>query len=137
MTLQGALREFAVPSPGSGPGAITSGPDGNLWFTEQASQQIGRITPSGEITEFLVSTYYVDAYQFTFGGIAVGVDGALWFTDVAGDQVGRITTRGAISLFPLPATHSAPAGMTTGPGKTVWFTEKYGNQIGRIMLSTQ
>ena len=34
--------------------AITTGPDGNLWFTSGGNNcaSIGRITPSGEITEF-------------------------------------------------------------------------------------
>src|SRR5579862_8306665 len=31
---------------------ITLGPDGNLWFTEYAGNRIGRITPSGVVTEF-------------------------------------------------------------------------------------
>src|SRR5262249_15073209 len=44
----------------NGPNRITNGPDGNLWFTEGASAaqqpqqtaKIGRITPSGVVTEF-------------------------------------------------------------------------------------
>ena len=31
------------------PDGITTGPDGNLWFTEYNG---GRITPPGEVTEF-------------------------------------------------------------------------------------
>ena len=34
---------------------LTAGPDGNLWFTTVAftdRNKIGRITPSGQITEF-------------------------------------------------------------------------------------
>ena len=34
----------------------TSGPDGNLWFTENFGNRIGRITTDGEITEFAVPT---------------------------------------------------------------------------------
>ena len=34
---------------------ITSGPDGNLWFTEPTGM-IGRLTPLGALTEFPVST---------------------------------------------------------------------------------
>jgi streptogramin lyase len=46
------VTEFPVPTAGSGPEAITTGPDGNLWFTEAAGNRIGRITPAGVITEF-------------------------------------------------------------------------------------
>jgi virginiamycin B lyase len=36
---------------------ITAGPDGNLWFTEP-NGKIGRLSPSGEVTEFVFSNPY-------------------------------------------------------------------------------
>src|SRR5262245_23754173 len=48
--------EFPIPTAGAGPIGITTGPDGNLWFTEYLANKIGRITPSGTITEFPVPT---------------------------------------------------------------------------------
>ncbi len=49
--------EFPTPTPNSAPGSIAVGSDGNLWFTKSAYglNQIGRITPTGAITEFPVS----------------------------------------------------------------------------------
>ena len=38
----GTVTEFPVPS--GSPVGITAGPDGNLWFTEQIANKIGRIT---------------------------------------------------------------------------------------------
>jgi virginiamycin B lyase len=38
------ITEFAIPGPGNAPYGITSGPDGNLWFTEINGNQIGSIT---------------------------------------------------------------------------------------------
>src|SRR5262249_23331445 len=46
------ITEFPVLTAGSDPFGITAGPDGNLWFTEQIGDKIGRITPSGTVTEF-------------------------------------------------------------------------------------
>ena len=43
---------FAVPTPNSVPVWITAGPDGNMWFTEAVGNKVGRISPSGAITEF-------------------------------------------------------------------------------------
>jgi virginiamycin B lyase len=40
----GAIAEFAIPTPDSGPWGITAGPDGAMWFTESAAVQIGRIS---------------------------------------------------------------------------------------------
>jgi hypothetical protein len=39
-----AITEFSVPTAGSGPYGIASGPDGALWFTENSANNIGRIT---------------------------------------------------------------------------------------------
>lgn len=48
-----SIVEYTIPTANSYPTSITSGPDGNLWFTEMFGHQIGRITPDGLITEFL------------------------------------------------------------------------------------
>jgi streptogramin lyase len=47
----GTITEFPVPTSGSAPEGIAAGPDGNLWFSEQSGNKIGRITPSGTITD--------------------------------------------------------------------------------------
>ena len=70
---------------GSAPFEITSGSDGNLWFTE--GNKIGRITPAGSITEFPLPK--ADSEPL---GIAPGPDGNLWFTEFRGNRIGRITT---------------------------------------------
>jgi len=50
------VTEFPIPTLNSGPYDIVSGPDGNLWFTEDSENKIGRITPAGVITEFTIPT---------------------------------------------------------------------------------
>ena len=54
LTTDGTVTEFPVPTAFSVLSlGITSGPDGNLWFPEDQWQfNIGRITPTGTITEF-------------------------------------------------------------------------------------
>ncbi len=46
------IHEYPIPTPACIPFSIASGPDGNLWFTENYGARIGRITPSGDVTEF-------------------------------------------------------------------------------------
>ncbi len=48
------MTEFSVPTLSSDPQGIIPGPDGNLWFTEVLGNKVGRITPSGTITEFSI-----------------------------------------------------------------------------------
>jgi virginiamycin B lyase len=68
-------------------GGIASGHDGALWFTASEPNQIGRITTSGQFTEFAVPTD-----QSGVDDIVAASDGALWFTESAVHQIGRITS---------------------------------------------
>jgi virginiamycin B lyase len=43
ITTAGAVTEFTIPSDGSGPHSITTGPDGALWFTEYYGNRVGRL----------------------------------------------------------------------------------------------
>src|SRR5437762_11139869 len=79
-TASPAITEYPLPSPSSVPFGITMGSDGALWFTENQSDRIGRITTSGSVTEYQLPT---DRQPFE---ITNGPDGALWFTDVANEQ---------------------------------------------------
>ena len=119
------VTEFAIPTADSSPMGIAAGPDGNLWFTEYQANKIGRITPSGTITEFPL------ANGSSPYGIAAGPDGNLWFTEPLGNRIGRITPAGVITEFSLPTANSGPGEITAGPDGNLWFTEG-ANKIGRI-----
>jgi streptogramin lyase len=129
ITPTGTITEYPLPagndfSPlgelaNGSPNRIAAGPDGNLWFTGWGNQ-IGRITPTGTITQ----------YPTSGGGIAAGPDGNLWFT--AYDKIGRITPSGAIAEYgSLPI--SSLGGIVTGADSNLWFAG--GNMIGRITPS--
>ena len=71
----------ALLQPGtSGPWEIATGPDGNLWFTyiniTFKRNVIGKITPSGVVTEFFVDI----GSDNRPWGITAGSDGNMWFT---------------------------------------------------------
>jgi streptogramin lyase len=111
--------------------AMTAGRDGNLWFTDVGTNSIGRITPSGTITEFPIPTG--DAVPT---GITAGPDGNLWFTECVGNKIGRMNTSGVVTgEFPIPTQESCPQSIAVGPDGNLWFTEGYGNNIGRITPS--
>jgi streptogramin lyase len=46
-----SLTEFPIPTEHPQPYAITAGPDGALWFTENLANKIGRITTTGVVTK--------------------------------------------------------------------------------------
>jgi streptogramin lyase len=138
LTLAGAsasanpVTEFSAGiTPGSGPAGIAAGPDGNLWFTEQEGDRIGRITPAGVVTEFSIGDKEGgDPY-----GIAAGPkgEGNLWFTEYSGNRIGRITPAGVVTEFSAGITPgSFPTAIAAGPDGNLWFTEQEGDRIGRI-----
>jgi len=56
-------------------GGMTLGPDGNVWFAEDA--HVGNVTTSGTVTEFPWGDATTDNY---YSGITAGPDGNLWAT---------------------------------------------------------
>jgi virginiamycin B lyase len=126
----GTLTGFPAPK---GPVNIVAGPDGALWFTE-TWPAIGRITPSGELSEFPLP-----AGSGPYG-ITVGPDGALWFAEWQAGAIGRMTTDGDLQQFPVPNASGRPAGadgptpmhLAVGPDGAIWFTDPGDNSIGRV-----
>ena len=83
------------------PFEIVAGPDGDLWFDHAAiftptGQTIGRITTSGQISEF--SAGLSDSSAVT--NLTAGTDGNVWFADESSNPaIGRITPEGQIAEF--------------------------------------
>jgi parallel beta-helix repeat protein len=140
ITPAGAVALFRLQGPGLLPAGIVRGADGNLWFAENGARldplmwHIGRITPSGETTEFPIPsrTPFADPWDITTGS-----DGAIWFTDISSaGRIGRMTPAGVTTdLFPAPTPASRPQGLTVGPDGELWFVEEEANQIARLRLN--
>ena len=104
ITTAGVIKEFTVPigTDGLGFAAITAGPDGNLWVTEPGANKIGRLTISGDFTEFVLPRAESQPYK-----IVAGPDGNLWFTEyyyspTYNERAGRITPTGDVTEFRVP-----------------------------------
>lgn len=71
MTVGGIfIGSFPIPTTLGGVGAITDGPDGNLWFAEGGGNKIGIVTTGGTITEFPIPTAASGAYAISNGPTA-------------------------------------------------------------------
>jgi virginiamycin B lyase len=136
VTPDGQVTEFGVPTQkragrsakSSAAWSITDGPDGNLWFAGASGgvNEVGRITPSGQLTQFDLPEPASAATEITNGP-----DGNLWFTERVANKIGRITPNGQFTEFSLPPG-AGPHGITVGPDSALWFTESDANRIGRI-----
>jgi virginiamycin B lyase len=111
----------------SAPLGITTGPDGNLWFTDGLGA-IDSVTASGTFTEHAL----MNSSSLPWG-ITAGPDGNLWFADPGADSVSEMTTAGVVRSTRLPADCSNPLQITAGPDGNLWLT---GNAADRIAIVT-
>jgi len=136
-----AITEFTSGlGAGAAPSAIVAGPDGNTWFGDDGCYygtgacEIGRITPSGAITEFPVS--------FTPLGLILGPDGNLWsYSLYTPAVIARITPSGTVTDFTQGfQSESDLTDLVAGTDGNLWFTDEacaYGGTcaIGKITPS--
>jgi streptogramin lyase len=117
--------QYPIPS-GNGAWYITTGADGNLWFTEGNVGQVhsvGMINPTTHaVSEFPTPT--ANSYPRE---ITSGPDGNIWFTEFTANKLAMInpSTR-AITEYSIPFG-SQPWGITTGPDGNIWFAQHGGN----------
>ena len=110
---------------------------GYLWFSDRAegAPAVGRVSTSGQITEFRVGL----STESSIRQLAAGPDGNVWFADGAG-AVGRVTPDGQITEF---TDESFPHDggvryIAAGPDGNMWFTNSGGVAgVGKISPSGQ
>ena len=113
---------------GNGAWGVAPGPDGNVWFTQDNSNSVARVTPDGVVTEFSAG--------LTKGcpkGIALGPDGNLWVAESGGGgAIARITPNGDVTEFTTGLSVGEPWDIAAGPDGNLWFVMRNPAVIGRI-----
>jgi virginiamycin B lyase len=144
VTLDGAVTEFPLPRASSGPGDITAGADGCMWFVELngtidgravAGNRVGRIDMRGDIVEFEMPSARGSAIN-----IAVGPDRNVWYSK--GGALGRVTLDGRITEFALGAGARA-VGLTAGSDREpparladrLWYADGAGDKLGYMRFA--
>lgn len=123
-----SLREFAVPA-GSRPHDVAPAADGGVWYTAQATGELGWLDPATGRTR----TVKLGAGSAPHG-VITGPDGAAWITDGGLNAIVRVDPHSdEVRRFPLPAAR-AGASLNTAVfdgGGTLWFTGQSG-VFGRL-----
>jgi streptogramin lyase len=138
----GMLKQYKVPTAGSSPEHITRASDGNFWFTESflndqnaPIHKIGRITPSGQITEFDVCRHPEFGFEQCFPtDIVQGSDGILYFTKNDA-PLGRITTNGQV-LADAGERFSFNGNGLDAQADDIWVTDFNNDSVWRYDIPT-
>jgi streptogramin lyase len=131
--------------------SMARGPEGDVWFTIHRPGALGpeygfgRVSPSGQITEFWPGNLYYSYGQSDEPpdnfptSLVDGPDNTLWFTQTGTNQVGVFTpTSGAITgEYSAGITaDSEPRQIVEGSEGDMWFTQPGSDQLGRINPTT-
>ncbi|HET9343952.1 MAG TPA: hypothetical protein VFO25_13675 [Candidatus Eremiobacteraceae bacterium] len=114
--------QFGPNTPGFNFGPIVTGVDHNLWFLEENSDSLVRISMSGAVKVFPIGVSGV--------AMAVGSDGKFYVLSES-THVTQVTTKGALKTFTIPSSDTTQLGSDgIGPDGNVWFVE--GSHIAKI-----
>jgi virginiamycin B lyase len=145
------IVEYPIPTPNSRPIAVEEGPDGRMWFSEEAGGKVGRIERGGGIGEFSLPTP-TGRPPLLLAALAFDGDGNLWVQQYVGhgdrpaagvDRLVRISARiltaapGALTArdftcFPVATADTVMHRIARAPDGRLWFTEMNANKVGRI-----
>ena len=117
------VEEYQVPS-GSHPHDVAPAPDGSVWYTAQASGELGRLDPATGKTRHVPLGDGSAPH-----GVIVGPDGAPWISDGGLNAIVRVDPRTEkVRRFPLP-TRASGANLNTATFDrrgVLWFTGQNG-----------
>ncbi len=104
-----------IPLPPIHPSAATWGADGALWYVDSQANTVGRISPSGALSRFIIPTPGSGASSITSGP-----DGAVWISESNAAKIARVTKAGSFTEFATPGLQPGPiAGAPVGVSVSV------------------
>jgi virginiamycin B lyase len=131
----GSVEEYAIPSGGS-PLFLQLAQDGSKWFSETTG--VGRLTPNGVITEWMVALEHPDD---NIEQLSIDATGNIWFVERNFDGAGAAGTNkvrrlnpntNVISTYLVPTFGGNPAGVQANANGTVWVSEYYANAFALL-----
>lgn len=129
VTPAGHVTEFGGQLPKNQEAAeIVVAADGNLWFTLNSSTrllaakrrppEIGRITPSGQVTTYPLPL----GAKYGIGNLVAGPNGYLWF--VGAGSLWQISPLGTITRLPVDLGQDNVTTLEAGSEGNLWFARK-------------
>jgi streptogramin lyase len=108
---------------------LIAGPLTSIWFVDQCTDRVGRISMADETTTFSLHAPVA---------IAVGGDKNLWILThdtLVQQTIVKMTPSGSMTPFKIPcASGSTVNQIGTGPDGNIWFTDSTAFLVGRMKL---
>jgi streptogramin lyase len=149
------LDEAHIPCGCGAPGGIALDAAGDVWFTEQIDNRIGRLTP--DVTHpFAAGGVRLRHHAIPSGvptiepelsrteiitsvphSVAIDRRGIVWFTESATAKLGALEpATGDIREVDVPRNEfggeATPADLVADRGNTIYWTDEYGDQVGSV-----
>ena len=127
------VTSFPIPTAGIGPQFITTGPDGNLYFTASNANVIEQLDPTTRV----FTTFFIPTANSGASGITSGPDNSLWFIESTANKIGQLNlATGVVTDLTIPTAIGGTSTITTGPDGNLYFTEPGSNSIGQFNPTT-
>jgi virginiamycin B lyase len=122
----GVLQRHDIQSVRGGPYGVAVAADGTVWATLQSANQLIRIAPSGDMTQYDLPTPGASPTD-----VALDTKGGVWLIEFRGNKVAHFA-EGKFTEYPLPEGNAAPSGIVVAPDGAVWFGVLRGGGLGRL-----
>ena len=86
------VQEYLIPTECVNPLAIVSDYDGNVWFTETNTGNLGKFDPITETFTEFDNPIWPDGGRSMMWGIDYAPDGSIWFTDETYDSIWKFSS---------------------------------------------
>lgn len=86
------IKEYSIPTSCTSPLGITTDYDGNVWFAETNTGNLGKFDPETETFTEYDNRSWKKGVRSMIWGVDYAPDGSVWFTDEANDSVWKFST---------------------------------------------
>ena len=132
---QNFFVEYDLPSKNSNPFALTTDPNGIVWFSERNTSSVTSFDPTTK--NFKTFKINPDTEILEIWSITSDTDGNIWFTDATQNKIHRIDTTDLqrseiIQSLDIPTPDALPWDIKEDNFGNMWFTEFGSGKLGKI-----
>lgn len=124
------VTEFKIPTQCTQPLAITTDPQGNVWFAQTNTGNIAKFNPMTQQFSEYDNTDWQESDRSMMWGIDYSYDGSIWYTDDASDSIWKFSTAdGTYKEIAYPASDDSLPQHLKVAGSQIIVNDFYGGKI--------